>query len=470
MKKTVLLFIALVLSINIYGQDEKLVSLTTIGTGNTKEEAKNNALRTAIEQAFGTFVSSNTSVVNDNLVKDEIINVSNGNIKQYSILSENMLSDNSWVVSLKVDVSPSKLTRFAESKGLKVEFKGDLFAANVKLLELNKKNESIAIDNLYQVLCEIISKCYDYSLEVSEPKSLESGKWQTEIIVNTKLNDNIINITNLIQQTLIGLSIPKEQLLDYYNLNVKTYNCYIILKNGHKKEVSDNATKKAKGKKLENTPKENEFLNDLSIKEIYFRNSLSFSKVMYFLNANLTAHSLYFKISNGVNSTYGYDIFCKGEVLTKSGEKQTIQNLSGFYSSRANILSNYSPLVIAKYFLRGLHSDIMGDLCYKNIWSENFYNWRVFSQCNHKYPTEAYLLLEQASEAAAKNGDYFIKSYGGKKEYFFQEDQPRIFNLYSLQNNEIYFKINLYNNLSTEEISMVSEYKVEPVIMKNWFD
>ena len=64
--------------------ESKVAILTVSGSGKTQEEAKQNALRNAIEQAFGTFISSNTQILNDNLVKDEIVSVSNGNIQEYA--------------------------------------------------------------------------------------------------------------------------------------------------------------------------------------------------------------------------------------------------------------------------------------------------------------------------------------------------------------------------------------------------
>ena len=74
--------------------NDKVVTLVVNGTGQTKEEATRNALRSAIEQAFGTFVSANTEVLNDELIKDEIVTVSSGNIVSYKELS---LSENSGV-------------------------------------------------------------------------------------------------------------------------------------------------------------------------------------------------------------------------------------------------------------------------------------------------------------------------------------------------------------------------------------
>ena len=46
------------------------ISLVTTGNGDTKEEATKNALRNALEQTYGAFVSSNSQVVNDELVSN----------------------------------------------------------------------------------------------------------------------------------------------------------------------------------------------------------------------------------------------------------------------------------------------------------------------------------------------------------------------------------------------------------------
>lgn len=63
------------------------VTLVVSGDGETKDKAINIALRSAIEQAYGTFVSANTTIVNDELTRDEIVTISNGNIKGYKELS-----------------------------------------------------------------------------------------------------------------------------------------------------------------------------------------------------------------------------------------------------------------------------------------------------------------------------------------------------------------------------------------------
>ena len=107
----------ILISNNFFAQEDKTVELTTTGTGKTKEIAIHIALRSAIEQAFGVFISSKTEVLNDELLTDQIISVSNGNIQQYDIISEMPIDDNtSFAVTVKSKVSISKLTSFIESK------------------------------------------------------------------------------------------------------------------------------------------------------------------------------------------------------------------------------------------------------------------------------------------------------------------------------------------------------------------
>lgn len=72
------------------------MELVVTGDGNTKENAVQAALRSAIEQAFGTFVSSNTQILNDELVKDEIATVTTGNIKNTKYSQKLMWMEGTW--------------------------------------------------------------------------------------------------------------------------------------------------------------------------------------------------------------------------------------------------------------------------------------------------------------------------------------------------------------------------------------
>lgn len=61
---------------------------TVSGSGKTQDEAKQSAFRSALEQAFGAFISSKTEILNDQIVADQMASVANGNIQSFSILNE----------------------------------------------------------------------------------------------------------------------------------------------------------------------------------------------------------------------------------------------------------------------------------------------------------------------------------------------------------------------------------------------
>jgi hypothetical protein len=143
-----LLSVILFLTANtLFAQNTNDVTLTVVGSGKTIEEAKTNALRSAIEQAYGAFVSSNTEILNDEIVKDEIVSISSGNIKEFKILSQSELTEDLVAMTLSATVSVTQLQSYAQSKGATVEFAGGTVAMNATLTNLNIEAEYEAIKN-----------------------------------------------------------------------------------------------------------------------------------------------------------------------------------------------------------------------------------------------------------------------------------------------------------------------------------
>lgn len=210
---------------------DRTVTLTVTGTGKTIEEAKQNALRSAIEQAFGTFISSKTEILNDNLVKDEIVSIANGNIQKFDVISEVQIPDLGYATTLKATVSVTKLTSFVESKGVSVEFKGGLFSQNIKLQKLNEEAEAKAIDNLCRVSFDILDKSFDYELKVDEPvlNSNKADNYKVGFHISLKSNDNYTNFVNYFKSTLNGLSLSDEETNDYKKINKEIF--YIVIDN-----------------------------------------------------------------------------------------------------------------------------------------------------------------------------------------------------------------------------------------------
>jgi hypothetical protein len=209
--------------INKTTSDDKTVTLTVSGSGKTIEEAKLNALRSAIEQAFGAFVSSKTEILNDQLIKDEIVSVASGNVEKYDIISQVEIPNIGFATTLNATVSIAKLTSFAESKGVVVEFEGGMFGMKIKLQKLNEKNELNACINILSVVHELLQIGYDYVLETGEPKRFNDSKYYFEFKVSGTPNSNFYKAMNYLKSSLSNLQMSPNEIIEYKNVNKGNY-------------------------------------------------------------------------------------------------------------------------------------------------------------------------------------------------------------------------------------------------------
>ena len=215
MKKYIILgFVALLFSCLKISAQVNEVKLVASGEGMTETEAVHNALRSAIEQTYGVFVSANTDILNDDLVKDEVVTVSSGNIHSYKTLGCVELANGNKSVQVEAVVSVSSLVDFAKAKGATCEFAGAVFGANLKMVNLNKENAEKALEHLYEQLNAIASNMYDYELNVGEPKV----DGNIEITVLVKANENYKQFTDLVYNTLTSLSSNNVGQLDAMNV------------------------------------------------------------------------------------------------------------------------------------------------------------------------------------------------------------------------------------------------------------
>lgn len=280
MKMKNLLLICLMLTLvvsNVFSQSDSNgatddVTLVVSGDGVNKEEATNVALRSAIEQVYGTFVSANTSIVNDELTKDEIVTISSGNIKSYEEI-ESLSTDNKTIVTLQATVSISKLVNYAKSKGASAEFAGSTFGMNMKMKELNRKNELAALDNLLVQVKAFLPGLFKRNMVLEEPKLpdddferlntldygaerfyryakgdatvvkrkqetvrsqlaqwLKSNSYLVTMKITYTANDNTQQLLEYILKTLNAISLSSEDLEEYQKVGLK-WSTYNFMKN-----------------------------------------------------------------------------------------------------------------------------------------------------------------------------------------------------------------------------------------------
>lgn len=217
------------------------VTLVTSGEGMTKAEATAAALRSAIEQSFETFVSANTTILDDDIVKDEVATVASGNIKSYKELSCTKDQQGIYTVSVSATVSLGKLIEYAKSHGSSAEFAGQTFAMNIKMRELNKKNEAEALRNLIIQLKTMKNNLFDYKIQVNDPQHRPfDGTYNIPVNVQIVTNENYVNFIDILTNTLNALSIQEDELSAMHKsgnysenelgLNLKWENTYFLLR------------------------------------------------------------------------------------------------------------------------------------------------------------------------------------------------------------------------------------------------
>lgn len=210
------------------------IILSVTGLGTSKADAIVDAQRNALRLSYGEYVSSNLETLNNQLTKNETVNLVAGTIKDYKVLSEsiNNFSDPPITeVLLKLRVDRGKLIAFAKSIGSDVKIEGALYGAELKLQKINKRNETVAIEHLVKKV-EMLHSLFDYELEIHPPKKApflvpDFGSFYIYSSLNLKTNKNFTNINNAVWDTVNAVAIKSDELKKYEELNQPFFWFYI---------------------------------------------------------------------------------------------------------------------------------------------------------------------------------------------------------------------------------------------------
>ena len=216
---------------------ENIVTVVTVSGGETKSEAIKFALRDALEQSYGTFISSNTKILNDEIYKDEIVSISSGNIKDYEIISELQLPNGFFSVTISSQVSLKSFATYMQKKGHKVSFSGSKFSMNIKLLKLNEESEKKAINNMLIVLKDLIKSCIDFKISglpsapalipIRNSNTMKNSKEEElyKVLMEVKwgLNENYKSFTEYLKESLRSISMKNSEIEEYLRLKKSTH-------------------------------------------------------------------------------------------------------------------------------------------------------------------------------------------------------------------------------------------------------
>ena len=228
MKKLYYLFFTIFFCVPLMAQES--IQTTSSGYGTTEQEAINIALTSALQETLGGYLSSNTKILNDILVKDEISAITDGEVLNYKKLETKKISEQEYFVILDVTITKSKLAKyFSRNEEITLIFDGEKLQQNLKILAINKTSELNSIKNLLEVADRFLNKITNYSFYKNKelPKE-KDGKFELEYLVEGKTNINIDELSSLIISSLYKIALDKPQIkkIKKYNQSIYDYKVY----------------------------------------------------------------------------------------------------------------------------------------------------------------------------------------------------------------------------------------------------
>lgn len=159
---------------------EKTEKVVVTGYGVNIDKAKENAIRNAVEQVIGIYVTSDTIVKNSQLVKDEILSFSGGYVTETKVISQKKDNDGLNIVQIEATVVSTKLRRKLESLNIAVKKVdgGSLFGESFSKIDAQRNGS--------EVLGKILAKYPQAAYKI------EVGKLE---IISTDQNKNTAKIT-----------------------------------------------------------------------------------------------------------------------------------------------------------------------------------------------------------------------------------------------------------------------------------
>ncbi len=90
------------------GEEVKVKEVVAEGAGTTEKEAEEDAVRNAVRQVVGAYVSAETLVKNEKLIEDKILSVSDGFVKAHKVVRSRKVGK-LWRVTVRATVAQEKL-------------------------------------------------------------------------------------------------------------------------------------------------------------------------------------------------------------------------------------------------------------------------------------------------------------------------------------------------------------------------
>lgn len=195
----------------VAGKGEQKVVST--GMGATSEQATQDALRSAIEIAVGSMVSSNTLVSNDKIIRDEIFNHSKGFVRSYEVVSESGNPTDGYVVTISAIVTREHIANTLKAQGVSVNYNAKAMFVQLKEWDNLANAERTMAKNLFglEAIKRNKTSVYNYSFTADEPVR-SNNEYKVSVHYKAFFNNNWVSEYQKMLTTLDQLCYEKTIL------------------------------------------------------------------------------------------------------------------------------------------------------------------------------------------------------------------------------------------------------------------
>ena len=222
MKYFIITFFFLIGWGQISAQNNQIETVVAFGTGANQTDALYNAKLNAMDQIFGTFISTKTVISNDSIVMNNVISITNGQITNYEILKTDK-TENGYIITIKVTTNLQNLVAFCKSIGVDSYIQGIMFSDILATKLKNKENEIKVLNSFLETFKKEIPTLFDYSISTSDPiKASNSDNFLIKIDCEFVLNKNYNSILNVLIDLINQIGIKEIELPDSIPLSTPT--------------------------------------------------------------------------------------------------------------------------------------------------------------------------------------------------------------------------------------------------------
>jgi hypothetical protein len=187
MKNYISIIILILIPLFPFAQD---LTINVNGFGKTCQEARNDALRNAVNQAYGSTIYSKTEISNNELISDDIAMLTSGNVLNYDIIKDCIEKNGIFSISIKVTVSQTKLKKFIEGKGKSISISGELLKQKSDQEVASKNAEISIVENILLQLESFTIDPFDFEISIGQI-TIKDGKYcslPADITIKTNIN------------------------------------------------------------------------------------------------------------------------------------------------------------------------------------------------------------------------------------------------------------------------------------------